>query len=150
MLKENVACIWGCIMEDHYVGRNVDLQLLSEWLVRFFRNKGFRTVRREEIGGCKITVRPTYVHEIVEHPTVFVSGGSNDFIVRFVAGSRSRAFVTFGGLTTPFGGGSLFLRGVKSQEALEKLERDFWVYLEEKIDFLAGSGDKRTDELIEE
>jgi hypothetical protein len=44
-----------------------------------------------------------------------------------------------GQLTHLFGGGVLFLRGVKSDEAEEKLERDFWIFIEEKIDFLAKS-----------
>jgi len=127
------------VMEKRYLRRNVDLSLLSERIVQFFREKGFKTLRKEEMGVRKIIVRPTHVHEIVERFAVYIFGSSNDFVVRLSAGARSASFVKFGLLITLFGGGSLFLRGVKSQEALEKLERDFCIYLEEKIDFLGNS-----------
>jgi hypothetical protein len=49
-------------------------------------------------------------------------------------------FATMLGLsTTLFGGGVFVLRGLKLQEALEKLEKKFWLYLEEKITYASRS-----------
>ncbi len=126
-------------MESRYVGRNVRLPALCRCIEQFFVEKGFETVRIEEKGGYKIIVRTRCDRDIIENVTVLVSGGPNDFVVRFDAGSRSRSFIRFGRVTTFLGGGSFLLRGLKSQEALEKLERNFWVCLEEKIDFLERS-----------
>jgi len=128
-----------CCTENRYTGRNVDLMLLSEWVERFFEKKNFRTIREERIKAHKITARPTYVHEVLDRVTVYIFGDPNDFVLKFITGARSSLFVKLGRLTTLFGGGIAFLRGVKSQEAEEQLERNFWIYVNEKIDFIAGS-----------
>jgi len=126
-------------MENHYIGRNINLSLLSKWIEHFFKKKNFRTITEKETKRIKIIARPTYIHEIIEEITVSISGDPNNFTLKFVTGNRSNFFVKFGRLTTLFGGGIMFLRGVKSQEVEEKLERNFWVYVEEKIDFLTNS-----------
>lgn len=129
-------------METSFVGRNVDLPLLGEWLERFFKNREFKVAVNKEDGGFRVTAAPTYVHEIVGNIIVSVSGEPNDFMVRFNAGVRSGLYKKFGLLTSLFGGGVLLMRGMKSEEAEEKVERDFWIYVEEKIDFLADSAGK--------
>ena len=126
-------------METSFVGRNVDLSLLGEWLERFFKNREFKVAVNKRARGYRVTAAPTYVHEIVGNINVSVSGEPDDFVVNFVAGARSGLYKKFGLLTSLFGGGVLLMRGMKSEEAEEKVERDFWVYVEEKIDFLAGS-----------
>jgi len=130
-------------MESRYTNRDVDLSLLSKWVERFFKKKGFSTIREEETGGYRIVAKPTYVHDVVGRITVPVSGNSNDFVVKFFSGMRSSVLTKYGGLTTLFGGGILFLRGIKSQEAEERLERNFWIYVDEKINFLTGSASKQ-------
>ena len=42
-----------------------------------------------------------------------------------------------------FGGGYLVVRGLRAKEALEKLEREFWVYVEERVAQLAGSAEDK-------
>lgn len=126
-------------METRYTGRNVDLPLLCKWVEYFFEKKDFRTIREERDEGYVITARPRYVDEIVDNITVHVFGRSDDFTLKFATGARSNLLRKIGRLTTLFGGGIAFLRGVKSQEAEEELERNFWVFVEEKIDFLADS-----------
>ena len=126
-------------MDKHFTTRNVNLSLLSEWVEAFFKKKEFRTTKEAAEGGFKIVARPTYVHEIVDVITVLVSGTPNDYTVKFYIGVRSEALMRIGQLASLFGLGVLFLRGVKSDEAGERLEKDFWVLIEEKTDFLAGS-----------
>jgi len=129
-------------METTFVGRNVDLSLLGEWLDRFFKNREFKVAVNKGARGYTVTAAPTYVHEIVGNIHVSVSGEPNDFVVKFIAGTRSGLYKKFGLLTSLFGGGVLLMRGMKSEEAEEKVERDFWVYVEEKIDLLANSAGK--------
>ncbi len=128
-------------MERNYVKRNVHLSLLGERLVQFFKEQRFRVraVNEEKKGLFKIIVRSTHEHEITGKVTVLIQGCPNEFSVNFTAGALSQAFMKFGMLTSFLGGGSIFLRGIKSKDALERLERGFWVYVEEKIDFLVGS-----------
>lgn len=129
------------LMNMPYKGRNVDLSLLSRWIERFFRKREFRVTKEIEEETFRIVARPTYVHEIVDAITVSVSGNPNDFVVKLYIGTRSEVLMKIGQLASLFGLGVLFLRGVKSDEAGETLQREFWVFLEEKIDFLTNSAD---------
>lgn len=126
-------------MESSYYDMDVDLESLSEIAEEFFKKKGFRTFRKEEGGGFRILIAPTHIHEIVGKITVTISGHQNSFVVKFFSGNRSEILVKFGRLTSLFGGGIAYLRGVKSQASEERLERKFWVYLEEKMNLLARS-----------
>lgn len=126
-------------MKNRYVGRDVDLLLLGQWIERFFAKKNFRIAKFEEARDFRIEARPTHVHEMVDTITVALSGKSNDFTIEFSSSGRSSVFMRLGALTSLFGGGIAYLRGVKSQEAEEKIEKRFWVYVGEKIDFLANS-----------
>ena len=126
-------------MEKQYRDRHVDLGLLAEWIERFFVRGEFRVSKDVEKDGYRITAKPTYVHDMVDRIVVTVSGSSNDFTLAFYSGSHSEALKRFGQLAQLFGTGVLFLRGIKSDEAIEKVERAFWKQVEEKIDYLAGS-----------
>jgi hypothetical protein len=131
-------------MNRPYQGRNVDLSLLSQWIERFFKRKEFRVKKETEEETFRIVARATYVHEIVDTITVSVSGNSNDFVVKLYIGTRSEVLMKIGQLASLFGLGVLFLRGIKSYEAEETLQREFWVFVEEKIDFLTNSADSET------
>ena len=74
--------------------------------------------------------------------TASVFGNSNDFIVEIVASERTRGSIRLGLLTSAFGGGYLALKGLKAKEALEKLEKEFWIHIEEKVANLTGSAKK--------
>jgi hypothetical protein len=126
-------------LESRYTHMDVDLLLLGEWIERFFKKESFNTIKGEEAEGYKITARPTPETGIWNNVTVSVSGGPDDFEVKFVTGARSSIFVRLGQLAALFGGGILTMRGLKSQEAEEKLEKVFWIYVNEKIDRLARS-----------
>jgi hypothetical protein len=132
-------------MNRPYKGRNVDLSLLSQWIERFFRKREFRVTKETDKEAFRIIARPTYVHEIVDTITVSVSGNSNDFVVKLHIGTRSEALIRIGQLASLFGLGVLLLRGIKSDEAEESLQREFWVFVEEKVDFLTGSATLRRE-----
>jgi len=44
-----------------------------------------------------------------------------------------------GFLTGIIGGGSIFLKNVKTLETLEKLEKEFWIYVEDLVAQLVDS-----------
>jgi len=117
-------------VDSHYVDKEIDLSLLSELVENFFAKKGFRTRREMVAKEYRIVSKPTHVHEIIGVTTVLISGDPKDFTIKFFSGSRSDAYIKFGRLTSLVGGGTLFLRGLKSQENEERLERNFWIYIE--------------------
>jgi hypothetical protein len=132
-------CNEGGKMRKQWVEKNVDLALLSENIEDFFRGTGFRTKRDESVEEYKILVIPQRAQKIRENVKVKILGNSNDFIIELSAGDRARRAIRFGYLTNMIGGGSLLLQGLKSREALERLEKEFWVYVEDAVGRLADS-----------
>lgn len=83
---------------------------------------------------------PKPVHEIAEKLQVFLQGEPKDFRVRFIAGSHSRSLVRYGTFASLFGGGFLVPKGLKSLEQIEKMEKEFWIFVDEAVSVLSGSG----------
>jgi len=135
-------------VDGHYVDKEIDLSLLSEWVENFFAKKGFRTRREMVAKEYRIVSKPTHVHEIIGVTTVLISGNPKDFTVKFFSGSRSDAYIKFGRLTSLVGGGTLFLRGLKSQENEERLERNFWIYIEGMMNSLLKGNYKDRERLV--
>jgi len=123
-------------VEKRWVKRNVDLELLSEFLADFLAKRGFKARVKKQVMGFRVLALPSFPHGILEEVTLVIEGDRNDFAVKFVSGKLSHSFVKYGFLTTIFGGGSFLLRGLKSEEMLEKLETEFWAHLEKMIDYL--------------
>jgi hypothetical protein len=126
-------------VEDHWQGKNVDLSLLSEKVTQFFSEKQFAITTGRNREGCVVTALPKSFHGISEEISVHVLGRSDDFSVKFIAGSHSNNLVRYGTLLSLIGGGFLVSKGLKSLEEIEKLEKKFWVYLDETIWQLEGS-----------
>ena len=126
------------LMESHFIDKNIDLATVGRWIENFFEKKGFKPIKEVIPDGYKIISRPHPSYEIIGLINVLVTGDSNDFYIKFFSGSRSEAYVKFGQLTSLFGGGVLFLRGLKSQENEKKLEKSFWLYIEERMNTFMG------------
>jgi hypothetical protein len=126
-------------MEDRWTNKNIDLSMIPDRLVQFFEERNFVSSQKSSEREYHITVMPSKHHDIVEEIHVYISGQPDDFKVKFDSGSHSISLVRSGILTAVFGGGRLALKGLKSQEALERLENEFWIYLDEVIWSLANS-----------
>ena len=128
-------------MKAHWKDKNINLSIFTNSIRQFFVEKKYASSINRSNEEYQIVVYPTVFHGIVEEISVNIKGHPNDFSVKFIAGSRSRSFVILGPLATIFGGGFLTLKGLKSQEVLEKLEKEFWVYVDKKIWELTDSAD---------
>jgi hypothetical protein len=126
-------------MEDRWVDKNIDLSAIASCLVQFFKERNFVSSQESSEKEYHIIVLPSRYYDILEEIHVYISGQPNDFTVKFDSGSKSRTLVRHGILTTFLGGGNLTLKGLKSQEALEKLEKEFWIYLDKVVWSLANS-----------
>lgn len=122
-----------------WVEKNVDLELLSECVEDFFKRKGFKTMTDESMGEYKILLISQGDRGIPRGMYVRISGDPNEFVLELCISERARSSVMLGLMTTMFGGGSRVLRSLKSQEFLERLEREFWICVEEAIEGLVGS-----------
>lgn len=111
-------------MKDNWIGSNVDLNLLSERLVRFFEGNQFDT-RLEQNSGRFIIYASTPQFRL----RVDLRGEPNDFAVEFIPNKKTQGFsltMLLGYVTTIFGGGTFMLRDIKIQEAINRLEQVFW------------------------
>jgi hypothetical protein len=126
-------------VEDHWQGKNVDLSILSERVKQFLMEKQFGTIMRKEKKGYLITAYPKPFHEISEEINVHILGDPDDFSVKFVAGAHSNNLVRYGTILSLLGAGFFVAKGLKSLEEIEKVERKFWVYVDETVWQLASS-----------
>lgn len=82
----------------------------------------------------KITASPKSRSNLWDNIEVLVHGEPNDFMVEFgTATDNTRFFTRLGSLTTLFGGGQYLCRGLKSREELERIESDFWNFVDMKL-----------------
>ncbi len=130
-------------MQSQWIGKNVDLKLLSECIEDFFKDKGFKTRKDKTAGKYTILWTSQRARKMRDAMAASVFGTPNDFVVEILASERTRGSIRLGMLTTAFGGGYLALRGLKAKEVLEKLEREFWIYIEEEVTHLTGSAEKQ-------
>jgi hypothetical protein len=126
-------------MRKQWVAKNVDLKKLSNGIEDFLIRQGFKTRKDALTFGYSIQASPKNVTDVRGVVTVRLLGIPNNFEVELVSGERVRSSILFGFVTTMIGGGTFLLRGLKSWEALEKLEENFWVFIEGLIMQLTNS-----------
>ena len=125
-------------MEDRWRGKNIDLSTLSERIVYFFTRKEFTASLHKRGQEYVIVATPQPFHGIAENIEVYISGTPDDFLVKFDAGSHSQAYVRYGTLLSLIGLGLFVSKGLRSLEQIEKLEKEFWIYVDETIWHLAS------------
>ncbi len=126
-------------MQRRWTGKNVDLDLLSDCVEDFFKNRSLATRRTKSAGERTILWQPERTARMQEPMSVKVVGDSDDFTIELKASELTNRSVRLGMLTKPIGGGYFLLKSLKLREALEKLEKEFWIYIEDKVAQLAGS-----------
>lgn len=126
-------------MQGRWVGKNLDLALLGKRIENFFEAKGFKITKERTASEYEVSAKIQQGVSMLGPVIVRILGDSNDFSIEFLTSERSHSVVKFGFVTSMFGGGSFIRRGLKSQEAEEKLEKDFWIYIEDAIAQLVNS-----------
>lgn len=125
-------------MRKQWVEKNVDLALLTRCAEDFFKGKGLKTKIDKSAGEYKILLASKRAPNTRENVDIRIWGDSNDFAIEFSADKRARSAILFGYTTSMIGGGNLLLRGLRSLEALEKLEKEFWGHVEHCIERLTN------------
>lgn len=121
-------------METRWIEKNVDLELLSVKIEGFLRERGFETRAGKRDG---IEILAVNVDEGA-HVRVLVEGDSTDFKVAFDSPADKRPIYVSSLLDT-FGFGFLLKKKVKVFDFCQKLEEDFWVFLDRVVEEIAGS-----------
>ena len=123
-------------MRKQWTEKNVNLALLSRCAGDFFRDRGFRIKIDESAGEYRILLGFQRAPKRHENVDIRILGDPNDFVIEFSADRRARSAILFGYMTTMIGGGSLLVRGLKSLERLEKLEKEFWMHIEHCVEHM--------------
>jgi len=120
-------------LQTRWLNKNVDLEGLSRRIEGFYKARGFDTL----VEGSKDASRVAGVLRVgdrLRSSYVSINGNPDDFTVEF-SGSQTGRFSQFlTPLITMFGGGVLILERLRSQEFYEKLETEFWAFLEHAVD----------------
>jgi hypothetical protein len=122
---------------DYCLGeKKVDLATLSRFIADFFSRRHF-SVYIESADGCYlIKARPKIYNKVKEIITVIIKGNSSAFSIELEFSSIFRKIRALSSLLYLFLGGYLFLRFMESEEKLEVLEKEFWVYVNNLVSTL--------------
>jgi len=127
-------------MQRRWTGHNVNLDSLSDFVEDFFKSRSLSPRRTETAEERTILWFPGRMGVRMKEPvSVRIVGKPDDFIIDLEASELMNRSIHAGMLTKPFGGGYFLLRAVKLKEELERLEKEFWIFVEEKIAQLARS-----------
>jgi hypothetical protein len=128
-------------MQKQWQGQNVDLKQLSVYAEEFFKTKGYMTRMDESDGEYVIKWIPPRVDgvskSVYSAVELKISGSPDDFTIDIFASEATRSSIRLGLLTSALGGGYFTLQGNRLRETLERLENEFWIYIEEKVALLA-------------
>ena len=120
-------------MEMHWRNMNADLSKLCEFIKEFFRGKEFDVSVGKFDDHYRIVVKPRKLHEMVGNVLVIIEGEPNDFYVKMTLSNLSRSLTFLGSILSFLGFGFLAVKGYKSEEKFEKLEREFKAFIAEKV-----------------
>jgi hypothetical protein len=121
---------------------DVDLDLLKKDIDGFLENKGFkiRQLDSDDPNARELFGILRTPESDLRSATVIITKASDGFEVELKAGEQSRSILKLSSVLTFFGGGSLLLKGYKSAEFYQKLEEEFWTYVEKKVEGTDSSG----------
>jgi hypothetical protein len=120
-------------LQTRWVGKDVNLEEISEHVFKFLKGKGFESVL-ENAGNTRKITGFLRVGEKKFSVSINIFGSPDDVTVDFSSEKESRLSVLAGPLVTMFGGGVFVLDRLKRQDFYEKLEVEFWLFLEEFIE----------------
>jgi len=121
----------GVILERRWKNRNVNIDLLVNSLVDFFKEMDFGIVKGKTSTGYAIIASDSSIFQINGYVTVEIEGKPEDFTIKFEVHEEESGTRFFSPLLmTMFGGGYFLSKRLKSREACIRLEREFWNYVE--------------------
>jgi hypothetical protein len=108
------------------IGLNVSLSSLVKEIIQFFESKEFNNVTALETEtGYQVIAGDSKHYKIEKDVSVTIQGKANDFTISLTSNTEERRPSLPLILTSMFGGGYFLLKNFRSEEAMQKLERDF-------------------------
>ena len=113
-------------MQTSWKGQNVNLANLVQKIIQFFESNRFDNVTALKTEtGYQVIAGDSNRYKMENDVSVTVNGMPDDFSVSLTSCKQEKKFALPLILTSMFGGGFFVLKDLKSDEAMQKLERDF-------------------------
>jgi hypothetical protein len=131
-------------IQNVWINKNVDLESLAEHVESFFRTKSFATKRKENDKQYDIFI--TGCHKDGSHVKMNakIFRDKDKLFVELSAGEQG-ILSKLDGLTNLFAGGYVVLQKIKSEETLDKLESEFYNYINQVILDITGEAGSKTE-----
>jgi hypothetical protein len=126
-------------MKQRWENRNVNLASLIGCIKHFFEEKQLMVVEKKLKNGSCIEVF-SLSKSLPGRLWVEILGTPNDFTIEISAGGQIPSIVCLFPFLERLGLGFLVLQKIKSEELLNKLEPEFWVFVNTIIERLSQSG----------
>jgi acetolactate synthase regulatory subunit len=110
---------------------NVDLNRLVGYVEKFFRDRGLKVKQVYSERGVQMHVAVDGQNLSIE-----IVGNNQRFEVILEQEDKLRRYKLLGPALSLFFGGGFMLKSLKAQEFFEKLETEFWDYLNKVVDYL--------------
>lgn len=118
-------------VQKNWKDLNVDLSNLAQKIIEFFESREFNNVTALKTEtGYQVIAGDSKRYKMENDVSVTIEGKPDDFTVSLTSCKEEKRSTLPLILTQMFGGGYLLLKNFRSEEAMQKLERDF----REKID----------------
>ena len=128
-------------MQKNWKEKNVDLEFLITNIGDFFKVNDFEAVRGESSTGYQIFAEDSPHFRIRGYVSVTVEGKPDDFTIEFklCTEKKERTLPSSIFLESMLVGGFFLLKRLKSEEAWVKLEKEFWIYVDNVVLQLSNS-----------
>jgi hypothetical protein len=120
-------------VEYHWQSRNIKIENIIAKAEQFLRDQKF--VTRKEEGENRVRLiavarKEKYDVRLVE---TVISWSPEELSIRFEMSDHLKPILHLGSLMSFWGGGSLVLKELRTNERFRKLEEDFWREMEEVV-----------------
>lgn len=123
-------------METRWIGKNVDLDLVVKEIRKFFEDRSFQVFSKESAEEILVFARKGDNSNL--SLIVKVKGIPNNFSVEFKENKLDFPAYFFS-LLSLIGAGALVSKWMKKAETYQKIECEFWNFMDQKVSELAGS-----------
>jgi hypothetical protein len=126
--------------ERKWTMNNVDLDKFTLKIGDFFGERDFEVVRDTLSTGYRILSGNSSRFRLMGYVSVTIEGKPDDFTVKLELINKKGQYSKYSGLLLSlFGGGILVRREAESEEAWIKLQKEFWLYVDNLVANLTGT-----------
>jgi len=118
-------------MRCNFPQKNVDFSVLADKIRDFFEEKGFKAIIKNDASRVFISVELEGL-TLKERKVadVILESNADDSVTVVFGSDVNSAPVRMSPFLSLFGGGFLTLKSLKYSEMLERLEKDFWDFVD--------------------